>query len=90
MAGISQPVLFRKIKGITGFSADDFVKSLRLKRAAELLLDGHYNVSEISSIVGYESSKYFSREFKKFYGVNPSAYNRDFVNDSEQLNSRHH
>lgn len=74
MAGMSQPVLFRKIKGITGISANDFVKSLRLKRAAELLLEKHYNVSEISTIVGYESSKYFSREFKKYYGVNPSEY----------------
>ncbi|WP_345953992.1 two-component regulator propeller domain-containing protein [Mucilaginibacter sp. PAMB04168] len=87
MAGMSQPVLFRKIKGITGLSANDFVKSLRLKKAAELLLDGHYNVSEISNIVGYESSKYFSREFKKSYGVNPSAYTKDSAINNEQVNN---
>jgi ligand-binding sensor domain-containing protein/signal transduction histidine kinase/DNA-binding response OmpR family regulator len=74
MAGMSQPVLFRKIKGITGISANEFVKSLRLKRATELLLEKRYNVSEISTMVGYESTKYFSREFKKHYGVNPSAF----------------
>ncbi|MBS1563299.1 MAG: response regulator, partial [Bacteroidetes bacterium] len=61
-AAMSQPVLFRKIKAITGMTANDFVKSLRLKKATELLKDNRHTVYEIAYMVGYESSKYFSRE----------------------------
>lgn len=71
---MSQPVLYKKIKAITGLSANEFVKSLRLKRAATLLSEQRYTVYEIAYMVGYEDSKYFSREFKKQYGVNPSEY----------------
>ncbi len=71
---MSQPVLYKKIKAITGLSANDFVKSLRLKRAAVLLSEQRYTVYEIAYMVGYEDSKYFSREFRKQYGVNPSEY----------------
>lgn len=71
---MSQPVFYKKIKAITGLSANDFVKSLRLKRAASLLLEQQYTVYEIAYMVGYENSKYFSREFKKQYGQTPSEY----------------
>ncbi|KAA8479171.1 two component regulator with propeller domain [Arcticibacter tournemirensis] len=74
MAAMSQPVLFKKIKAITGLSANEFVKSLRLKKAAGLLRENKYTVYEISYIVGYDSSKYFSREFKKYYHMTPSEY----------------
>lgn len=74
MAAMSQPVLFKKIKAITGLSANEFVKSLRLKKAAELLRENKYTVYEVSYIVGYDSSKYFSREFKKYYHKTPSEY----------------
>jgi len=47
---------------------------LRLKKAAELLRENRYNVTAISMIVGYESSKYFSGEFRKYYNMNPSEY----------------
>ncbi len=77
MAAMSQPVLFKKIKAITGLSANEFVKSLRLKKAAELLRENKYTVYEISYIVGYDSSKYFSREFKKYYHKTPSEYAAD-------------
>lgn len=73
-AGMSQPVLFKKIKAITGISANDFVKSLRLKKAASLLQENRYTIYEIAGMVGYENSKYFSREFKKQFGQTPSEY----------------
>lgn len=75
-AGMSQPVLFKKIKAITGMSANDFVKSLRLKKATALLQENRYTVYEIAGMVGYENSKYFSREFKKQFGQTPSEYAR--------------
>lgn len=73
-AAMSQPVLFKKIKAITGMAANDFVKSLRLKKAAILLQENHYTVYEVANMVGYESSRYFGREFKKEYGIPPSEY----------------
>ncbi len=73
-SAMSQPVLFKKIKAITGMSANDFVKSLRLKKAAQLLQENRYTVYEIAYMVGYENSKYFSREFKKQFGKTPSEF----------------
>lgn len=74
LVGMSQPVLLKKIKAITGMSANDFVKSLRLKKACGLLLENRYTVYEVAYMVGYENSKYFSREFKKEFGKTPTEY----------------
>ena len=49
---------------------------IRLKKAAELLLEGNYNVSEVSYKVGISDPLYFSRCFKTHYGVSPSVYLR--------------
>lgn len=72
--GMSQPVLFKKTKAITGMTTNDFVKSIRIKKACDLLLEKRYTVYEIAYMVGYENSKYFSREFKKQTGKSPSEY----------------
>jgi len=74
--GMSQPVLFKKIKAITGLSANDFVKSQRMLKATELLKENRYTVYEIAFMIGYDNSKYFSREFKKWFGETPSEYGR--------------
>jgi len=73
-AAMSQPVLFKKIKAITGMTANDFVKSLRLQKAAKLLQENRHTVYEVSYMVGYENSKYFSKEFKKYFGKTPSEF----------------
>jgi YesN/AraC family two-component response regulator len=65
---------FKKIKAITGMPANDFVKSLRLKKATQLLQENSHTVYEVAYMVGYENSKYFSREFKKRFGKTPSEY----------------
>lgn len=72
--GMSQPVLYKKIRAITDLSVNDFMKSIRLKKAALLLQEKVYNVSEIAYLVGFNDPKYFSREFKKQYGYTPKAY----------------
>ena len=71
---MSQPVLYKKLKAVTSMSVNDFVKSLRLKRAAQLLQQKQLAVYEIAYSVGYNDSKYFSKEFKKMYGKTPSEY----------------
>lgn len=72
--GMSQSVLYKKLKALTNMSVNDFAKSIRLKRAAQLLLQKQYTVYEIGYMVGFADRKYFSREFKKQFGKTPSEY----------------
>jgi YesN/AraC family two-component response regulator len=72
--GMSQPILYKKIRAITDLSVNDFIKSIRLKKAAQLLPLKIYNVSDVSYLVGFNDPKYFSREFRKQYGQTPKAY----------------
>ncbi len=71
---MSQPVLYKKLKAVTGLSVNDFVKSLRLKKAAELIRTRRHTVYEVAYMVGYNDRKYFSREFKKQFGKTPSEF----------------
>jgi len=71
---MSAPILYKKLKAVTGMSVNDFVKSLRLKKAAELLAQKKFTVYEVAYAVGYNDRKYFSKEFKKVYGKTPSEY----------------
>ena len=72
--GMSQTVLYKKIKALTGLSITDFIKSQRLKRAAQLLSDHKINIAEVAYSVGFNDRKYFSKEFRKQFGVSPSDY----------------
>lgn len=71
-AGMSIPILYKKLKGITGLSVNDFTKTLRLKKAAQLLEQGQYNVSEVANLVGYNDRRYFTKEFGRMFGKAPS------------------
>ena len=73
--GMSTPVFYKKIKALTGFTVNNFVKSIRLKRAVQLLQHGNNNISEIAYMVGFTDAKYFSKEFNKQYGISPSKFN---------------
>jgi len=72
--GMSQPVLYKKIRAITDLSVNDFIKTIRLKKALQLLEQRTYNISEIAYLVGFNDPKYFSREFRKHYGQTPKEY----------------
>ncbi|MFD1631197.1 two-component regulator propeller domain-containing protein [Pseudopedobacter beijingensis] len=72
--GMSQPVLNKKLKSLTGMGANDYIKSIRLKRAAQLLKETKMPVSEIAYATGFNERKYFSQEFKKQFGVSPTDY----------------
>lgn len=74
--GMSQPVLYKKVRALTDLSVNDFIKSIRLKKAAQLLELKTYTISEVSYLVGFNDPKYFSREFKKQFGETP----RGFIN----------
>lgn len=78
--GMSKPILYKKLRSLTDLSVNDFIKSIRLKKAARLLEGKHGNISEIAYSVGFTDRKYFSIEFKKMFGKSPSEYVADPVN----------
>ena len=71
---MSRSNLHFKLKSITGESAIDFIRKVRFKRATELLKSGRYTVTEVSSMVGFNSSSYFATCFKKYIGCLPTEY----------------
>jgi len=66
--------LNRKLKGITGLTANSFIRNLRLKSAARMLIEGKDFVGEISFQVGFVDQRYFSRTFRRHFGVPPSKF----------------
>ncbi len=72
--GMSTPVFYKKIKALTGLTVNNFVKSFRLKRAAQLLEQNAGTIYEISYMVGFNDAKYFSKEFRKQFGQSPTEY----------------
>ncbi len=65
---------YRKIKALTGFTAKEFIRTHRLKTAAQLLVQKKRNISEIIYMVGFSSPSYFSRCFKDYFGCTPTEY----------------
>ena len=72
--GMSRVHLYKKLLQITGKSPIEFIRVIRLKRAAQLLRESQLHVSEVAYEVGFNNPKYFSRYFKEEFGVLPSAY----------------
>jgi AraC-like DNA-binding protein len=71
---MSRVQLHRKLKALTGQSTSEFIRTIRLKRAASLLEQGYGSISEVMYAVGFNSVSYFASNFKQRYGVNPSQY----------------
>lgn len=71
--GMSRTLFYVKLKTYTGRSPQDFVRSIRLEKAASLLRKGR-TVTEVSVLTGFDNPKYFSTVFKKYFGVSPSKY----------------
>ena len=71
---ISHSNLYKKIKSISGQTANAFIRFIRLRKAAELLIHININVNEAASQVGFTSPKYFREQFVKLFGMTPSEY----------------
>jgi signal transduction histidine kinase/AraC-like DNA-binding protein/ligand-binding sensor domain-containing protein len=69
---VSPSLLYKKVKTLTDQSPSDFIRSVRLNYALELLQSGEYNVTEVSEKAGFSSVAYFSAAFRKFYGQSPT------------------
>lgn len=72
--GFSRTAFYRKIKGLTGISPNEFLRNYRLKCAAEKIIEDSAFLIEISELTGFTSYSYFSKLFKKHFGVSPSDY----------------
>jgi signal transduction histidine kinase/DNA-binding response OmpR family regulator/ligand-binding sensor domain-containing protein len=84
---LSRSQLYRKLHSILGVSPHEFILSIRLKRAAQLLKDTRYNISEISDMVGFNTIRYFNRYFKAEFGVTPTLYRAQLIANDEQKES---
>ena len=74
MMHISRTKFYYKVKGLTGENPSVFFKRYKLNRAADLLKEGKYNMSEIAYMTGFNTLSHFSTSFKKQFGVPPSEY----------------
>ncbi len=72
--GMSHSNLYKKIKAISGRSANEFIRYIRLRKAAELMLNSDVTVAEAAYKVGINNAKYFREQFSKLFGINPSEY----------------
>jgi AraC-like DNA-binding protein len=71
---VSRTQLFRKLKAITNYSANQFIRNIKLKRAAQLLRQQSYNITEVLYLSGFNSPSYFTSCFKEVYGCLPKEY----------------
>jgi YesN/AraC family two-component response regulator len=72
--GMSHSNLYKRIKSISGQSANSFIRFIRLRKAAEILLTTDSTVYETAYKVGLNDLKYFREQFNKLFGINPSDY----------------
>ena len=72
--GMSKGNLYKKLKTLSGMTVNIFVRTIRLKVAANLLKQGNYNISEVAYSVGFNNPKYFSTCFSEMYSVSPKEY----------------
>ena len=86
---MSRMTFYRKIQSATGQKPTEFIRTIRLHRAAELLRQGRQSVTEISYATGFTSVSYFSRCFRTMYGVPPTQF-FDGRNDKAERNANNH
>ncbi len=82
--GLSRTQLHRKLKALTNKSATDFIRFVRLQRAAQMFREGYDNVTEVAFATGFNSPSYFSKHFKALFGMSPMAYIRQYKNSKGQ------
>jgi len=76
---VSRSVFFKKLKTLTGLAPIEFIKEMRVKRAAQLIESGGFNMTQISYMVGINDPRYFSRCFKQRFGMTPTEYKENTI-----------
>ena len=80
---MSQSALYKRTKDVTGGSVVDFVRTVRIRKAAELMLSGKMKINEVANTVGISDKKYFREEFKKHFGHTPTEYLRQHTGEKD-------
>ncbi len=73
---VSRPTLHNKLKALTGLSASQFKKQIKMQEAKRLLETGHRNITELAYQLGYKYPNNFSKDFKNWYGVTPNKFDK--------------
>ena len=76
---ISRSGLFAKIKALANITPNEMIQLIRLKKAATLLLENKYHISEVSYMVGFNNPSYFSKCFQKQFGVTPGKFVENYT-----------
>ena len=74
LLGIGRSQFYRKISSITGQNPSNFIRTIRLKYASEMLLTQKYSVKELTHLCGFNSSAYFTKTFKELFGMTPTQF----------------
>lgn len=80
LLGLSPSQTLRKIKANSGKSVNQYIREIRLKKAAKLLKKTDQSIAEVSYQVGFSSASYFNKSFKKYYNVTPGDYKTNSLN----------
>lgn len=81
MMGMSRSVYFKKLKALTGIGPNDYLKQLRMQRAAEMLDGGEMPIADIAFSIGISDPHYFSKCFKQRFGMTPTEWKRRMKNE---------
>lgn len=84
MMGLGRTVFYKKVRGVTGYSPLEYVRVMRMKKAAEMLLTEDLTIAEIAYAVGINDPFYFSKCFKTQFEVSPSAYRKKLLKDENE------
>lgn len=81
--GVTSTILNKKLRALLNTTTNAFIRSMRMKRAAQLLATGRYTVSDVTYDVGFNDLKYFRECFKKEFGVLPQKYKEEMGHASD-------
>ncbi len=81
LADISSKQLYRKVKQLTGMTAVDYIKSIRMKKAAMYLSNKNFTIAEVMYLVGFSNHSYFAKCFQAAFGKTP----RQFIEQKKEM-----
>ena len=85
LCNMSRSNLLRKLKTLLDLSPADFIRLIRLKKAAQLIQDGKYQIGEISELTGFSSASYFSKVFFKQFGISPKDFEKQIRSQQRKI-----
>jgi transcriptional regulator GlxA family with amidase domain len=76
--GMSHSALYKKVKTVSGQPVTAFIRSIRLRKAAEIMINSGHNINEVATIVGFSNIKFFRQYFNEQFGMKPSEYIKNY------------